>query len=187
MTERVVDLLEAVEIDQQDRKSFLIAMRSQDRLLQAIEEERAIGKIGQRVVIGQVGDALIGHVTLAPDRGFAQLTLDRGSQPREIALHDVVVSAGPHRGDGGVFADRSRDEDEGQIGMLLAHDGERLGPAEARHRVVRDHEIPVGSVKLVAERLGSVHATRKDVVTGAGQRQLNKGRIVLGVLDLQEP
>jgi hypothetical protein len=104
--------LEAVEIDQQDRKTSLIAMRSQDRLLQAIEEERAIGKIGQRVVIGQVGDALIGHVTLAPDRGFAQLTLDRGSQPREIALHDVVVSAGSHRGDGGVFADRSRDEDE---------------------------------------------------------------------------
>ena len=155
MAERVVDLLEAVEIDQQHGEALLIAMRAQDRLLQPIEEQRAIGKIGERVVIGQVGDALIGQVTLAPDRRFAQLALDGRSQPREVALHDVVLGAGPHRGDGGVFADGSRDEDERQIGMLLAHDGERLGAAEARHRVVGDHEIPVAIVELAAERLGS--------------------------------
>ena len=145
-------------------------MRSQDRLLQAIVEERAIRQIGQRVVIGQVGDALVGHVALAPDRGFAQLTLDRRRQPREIALHDVVVSAGPHGGHGGVFANRARDEDERQIGMLLAHDGERLGPAEARHGVVRDHQIPVGrEARCGAPRQCPRGA--QTVVTGAGQRQ----------------
>ena len=87
-------------------------MRAQDRLLQPIEEQRAVGQVGQRVVIGEVGDALVGEVALAADRRFTQLALDGRRQPREVALHDVVVRAGLHRGDGGVFADRAGDEDE---------------------------------------------------------------------------
>ena len=127
-------------------------MRSQDRLLQPILEQRAIGQVGQRIVIGEIGDALVGQVALAAHRGLAQLALDRRRQPRQVALHDVVVRAGLHRGDGGVFADRARDEDERQIGMLFADDGQRLGAAEARHGVVRDHEVPLGFAELAAQR-----------------------------------
>ena len=82
MAERVVDLLEAIEIDQQDRQALVVAMRAQDRLLQAIEEQRAIRQVGQRIVIGEIGDALVGEVALAPDRRFAQLALDGRGQPR---------------------------------------------------------------------------------------------------------
>ena len=47
MAERVVHFLEAVEIDQQHGEAALVAMRSQDRLLQSILEQRAIGQVGQ--------------------------------------------------------------------------------------------------------------------------------------------
>ena len=147
MPEGVVDLLEAVEIDQQHRQALVIAMRAQDRLLQSIEEQRAVGKIGQRVVIGEIGDALVGQVTLAPHRGFAQFPLDGRRQPLEVVLHDVVVRAGSHRGHGGVFADRAGDKNERQIRMLFANDRQRLGAAEARHRVVGDHQVPLGLVR----------------------------------------
>ena len=75
----------------------------------------------------------------------------------------------------------------GQIGMLLADDRQRLGAAEARHRVVGDDEVPLGFVELAAERFGAVDAAREDVVAGARQRQLHQRGIVLCVLDLQEP
>ena len=75
VAERVVDFLEAVEIDQQHGEAALIAMRSQDRLLQPVLEQRAIGQIGQRIVIGEIGNALIGQVALATNRGLAQLAI----------------------------------------------------------------------------------------------------------------
>ena len=161
MPERVVDLLETVEIDQQDREALVIAMRSQDRLLQSIEEQRAVREVGERVVIREVGDALAGQVAFAPHRRFAQLPVDGRRQPREVVLHDVVVRAGTHRRDGGVFADRAGDEYEGQIWMLLANDRQRLGAAEARHRVVGDDQVPLAVVQLAAQRIGAVDPTRE--------------------------
>ena len=113
MAERVVHFLEAIEIDQQHREPAFVAKRSQDCLLQSILEQRAIRQIGQRIVIGQIRDALIGQVVLAPHRGIAQLALDRRRQPRQVVLHDVVVRAGLHRGHGGVFAVGAGDKDEG--------------------------------------------------------------------------
>ncbi len=77
MPERVVDLLEAIEIEQQHGEALVIAMRAQDRLLQPIEEQRAVGQVGERVVVGEIGDALAGQVAFAPDRGFAQLPARR--------------------------------------------------------------------------------------------------------------
>ena len=75
----------------------------------------------------------------------------------------------------------------GQIGMLLADDGERLGAAEAGHRVVGDDEVPLGIVELAAQVVGGVDAAGKHVVAGARQRGSYQGRIVLGVFDLQKP
>ena len=71
--------------------------------------------------------------------------------------------------------------------MLFANDRECLGAAEARHRVVRDDQIPIGFVELAAKALSRIHAVREDVVTGALQRVLNQGRIVFSVFNLQKP
>ena len=48
--ERVVDLLEMVEVDEEDREGARLAPVSHDRLLDPVAEERAVGKTGQRVV-----------------------------------------------------------------------------------------------------------------------------------------
>jgi hypothetical protein len=186
VSERVVDFLETVQIDQQHREALVVTMRAQDRLLQAIEKQRAVGKIGERVVVREVGNALAGQVALPPDRGLAQFPLDGRRQPREVVLHDVVVRARPHRGDGGVFADRAGDKNEGQIRMLFADDRQRLGAAESGHGVIGDYEIPLALVQLAAQRLRVLDSTREDVVAGSVQRTLDQGRIILRVLDLQE-
>ena len=187
VAERVVHFLEAVEINQQHGEAALITMRSQDRLLQPVLEQRAIGQIGQRIVIGKIRNALIGQVALAPNRGLAQLAIHRRRQPRQVALHDVVVGAGLHRGHGGVFANGARDKNERQIGMLFADDGERLRAAKARHGVVRDHEIPLGFAELATQVGCRVYSARENVVASARERRYNQSRIVLGVFDLQQP
>ena len=48
MAERVVDLLEVVEVEQHDRKRALVEVDT--GLAQAREEQRAVGQAGQRVV-----------------------------------------------------------------------------------------------------------------------------------------
>ena len=182
--ERVVDFLEPVEVDQQDGEALFIAMRSEDRLLQPIEKQGAVGKVGERVVIRQVCDALIGEMTLAPDRRFAQFPLHGRRQPLEVVLHDVVVRAGTHRRDRGIFADRAGDEYEREIGVLLAHDREGLVSAEALHRVVGDDEVPLGVGEGAAQRIGAFDMACEHVVPGARECVLDQGRIIVRVLDL---
>jgi hypothetical protein len=50
VAERVVDLLEAVEVHHQHGDAAALALRRQDRLLDAVAEERAVREPGQRVV-----------------------------------------------------------------------------------------------------------------------------------------
>ena len=117
----------------------------------------------------------------------SELAIDSGGQPRQVGLHDVVVGAGPHRGDRGVFADGFGKKNEGQVRMLLPDDRQGLDAAEAGHRVVGDHQVPLRLVQLPPQRLGGVDPARKHVVTGAAQREFNHRRVVRGVFDLQQP
>src|SRR5664280_3218205 len=50
MAERVVDLLEPVEVHDQERETGVLAPRLQDRLLHTVAKERSVGKSGQSVV-----------------------------------------------------------------------------------------------------------------------------------------
>ena len=50
VAERVVDLLEAVEVEQQQRQRLAGARRGAQRLGQAVLEQQAVGQPGQRVV-----------------------------------------------------------------------------------------------------------------------------------------
>jgi hypothetical protein len=182
----VVDLLEAVQIDHEQRQPLFIAGRSQNGLLEAIVQQRAIGQVGEQIVVGQVGDALVGEVPLAPHRGVSQLALDRRRQPREVALDDVVLGAGPHRRHGRLFADRARDEDERHVEVAVANQVQRLGAAEPRHGVVGDHDVPLRLIELAAQAVGGLDPNREDVITGAGQLSGDQYRVVLPVFDLQQ-
>ena len=107
MAERVVDLLEPVEIHDQDRQWVARAQRVRHGLLEAVLKQRAVGKIGEGVVIREMANALLCARALAAYFGIAQLTIDRGNQPVEIVLDDVVVGAVLHRFHGHVFTDRA--------------------------------------------------------------------------------
>jgi hypothetical protein len=61
---KVVDRLERVEIDAQDRDR-LADRRRGDRIGEQIGEDGAVGQAGQRVVIGEVGDPLRRFLALA--------------------------------------------------------------------------------------------------------------------------
>ena len=49
MTPHVVDLLEAVEVDRDEREGFARPSRATERLLDAVVEQDAVGQAGQRV------------------------------------------------------------------------------------------------------------------------------------------
>jgi hypothetical protein len=71
-----------------------------------------------------VREPLLDAAALAPHAGVAHLALDGGEQPLQAALHDVVVSAGAHRGDGGVFADRAETKMNGRSASVRRSEGE---------------------------------------------------------------
>ena len=64
VAERIVDVLEAVEVEEQHRELAAPAMRAGDRLSDAVGQQRAIGQAGQRVVVRHVHDALVGEAPL---------------------------------------------------------------------------------------------------------------------------
>ena len=59
VAERVVDDLEAVEVDEEDDDVFASAVGPGERLAQPVEQERAVGQPGERVVEGVVGEACV--------------------------------------------------------------------------------------------------------------------------------
>jgi len=74
--------------------------------------------------------------------GIAQLALDGHHQPSQVSLEQKVVHARPHGCDRDVLSDGSRDDDERQVEVQLAHEREGLRTAEAGDRVVRDDHVP---------------------------------------------
>src|SRR5690348_1632091 len=73
---------------------------------------------------------------------FSQLTLDRGNQAREIALHYVVLRADAHSLHGYVFANRSGKKDKRDFRALLTNNLQRCDSAETGHGVVRNDDVP---------------------------------------------
>ena len=59
MAEHVVDLLEAVEIEAQHREALARARRQIERGGDALVERRAVGQLGERIVVRHVRDALL--------------------------------------------------------------------------------------------------------------------------------
>ena len=78
----------------------------------------------------------------APVGRFAQLALHRGTEAPQVVLQDVVVGAGAHRLDGRVLADGARDDDEGDVGIVIAQQVQGIDGAEALHRVIAEDHIP---------------------------------------------
>ena len=54
MAERVVDVLEVVEVEEQQGAAQIMALEQGDLLGQAVHQQGAVGQVGQRIVVGQV-------------------------------------------------------------------------------------------------------------------------------------
>src|SRR6185503_1328242 len=118
VAERIVDLLEAVQVDHHYRDARIAALREKHRLAQAVVEQAAVGQAGQRVVIGEEARLLLlalafGDVLRHADHavGLAGAVRDGLAVRRQpghapVVANDAVfvrAHAGllPGRGDGG--------------------------------------------------------------------------------------
>jgi hypothetical protein len=102
----VVDPLEVVEIEVEHRGR---AVRTRQRLVQARDEQRAVGQIGQRVAVGLLLQALL-QLAHAADRLLEAVELERHARvlgqrleqpqitPRERRLHALAVAEDHHAG-----------------------------------------------------------------------------------------
>ena len=79
VAERVVDVLEAVEVDEQHADAAAAALRLRDRLREPLVQQQAVGQSGQRVARGHVLQAFLG---LDPQRHVLHERQDR---------HDVAA------------------------------------------------------------------------------------------------
>ncbi len=72
MTQRVVDGLEAIEIDEMHRQLIAVAGATGQGLGQRLLEQHAVGQFGQRIIMGQAGDLRLGPLALGDVLGDAQ-------------------------------------------------------------------------------------------------------------------
>jgi hypothetical protein len=85
VAQRIVDELEAVEVDEQHRHLLVEPLRLRQRLAQPIHQHRAVGQAGERVVVRQVLDARLLRLALGD-------VLDHAGAPHVAAravAHDV--------------------------------------------------------------------------------------------------
>ena len=72
MSENVVDLLEAVEVDAQDGEALAARARPRERRRQMLGERRPVGQMGQRIVTRHIGDLRFGVLALGNVLGQGQ-------------------------------------------------------------------------------------------------------------------
>ena len=114
MPERVVDLLELVEIDKEHGQTRLVPPGPGHRLLQALQEGHAVGQTGEGIVVGEVAQALghlpalgdvaevtdqAGHGRIVQQVGDAHLDPAEPTQaaggPHLVDMHDSRLERGP--------------------------------------------------------------------------------------------
>jgi len=89
VAEAVVDVLEAVEIEEQQGDLGTVALGTGDGAAQAVAKQGAVGEAGEGVVVGQVGEAFFGLAPLGDVAGDG-----------DDAGHPLVVGVGFDAGAG---------------------------------------------------------------------------------------
>jgi hypothetical protein len=145
--EAVVDELETIEVDEAEGEQRVPALQARQRELQAIAEQKTVGKAGQRIVLGQALEVLaIGHVACDRVPGVALVVRSPGKGAPAPVLAAIAVLEARHlaarqASDG----DRPLDVvgvDEGETrtaGQLLDRPAEEPLPGRIQSR-----EVPVG-------------------------------------------
>ena len=129
VAERVVDFLEAVEIEQQQRAVGRRLDVGEDRLLEFVLEQRPVGEPGQRIVVGELFQLLLGALALGD-------VLDGALEADQLAV---------------VVADRLADDREVDDRAVAAArlDVDALGTAGARNLGLRTQHACRAVVAIV--------------------------------------
>ena len=162
VAEAVVELAEAVEVDEQHGGVALLAARAIERLLEAVLEQRAVREAGQRVLQPEPRDLLVG----APAR-------DRGADDVRDRLREALVAGrdrvGVGRGDG-EHADR-------RAAVALQRDGEHAAHAlRGRQRVARPRRSAVAGEQQRCRRRRSCAAAWPPAPRRPARRGRRAGR-----------
>ena len=64
VSERIVDILEFIQVEEQHRQLRLVAVARAQRGVEVVEKSAAVGKARQRILAGQGGNARVGRVEL---------------------------------------------------------------------------------------------------------------------------
>lgn len=64
MTARIVEGFEVIQVDKQNRPALLGLLTGKQGMLQPLALQTAVGQLGQRVVVGQLLNALLGRFAL---------------------------------------------------------------------------------------------------------------------------
>jgi hypothetical protein len=156
VAEHVVDVLEAVQVDEHHGRAVPVAAGPGDRVFQAAAQLAAVRQVGQRVVLGQVGQAVAR--LLALDRGGQ----DVGDPAQEHGV--VVVEAAPGVGIGAQHAEAA---DPGvEAGAQAVHRRQRPEPGPQAGRRHAGQRI-AGAAQLQAGGLGSAGRRRRAPPAGA--------------------
>ena len=143
VAERVVDLLETVEIDEQRGALGARPAGPSEHLLDPVEDERAVGQSGERVVQRLVTDALEQAGVADRDRGLA----GEAAQPvRDLGI--VAETLGP-------LGDVADDETDG---VAVDHDRDRRHCRGAQFRHQLRQRAAIGGARPIPDVDGDVRA-----------------------------
>jgi hypothetical protein len=167
VAQRVVDLLEAVEVEQEQGQRLALAGRGAQGLGEAVVEQHAIGQTGERIVDRLMAQPVLldlGGGDVAHDRDQQPLVLDHGRAERDLDRERGAVMPPRHAFEAiaAVGAGGLEPPVFGQLGEQLqdvAPDQVRRPAAEhAQRRLVGGVDLAVG-----AHREDAIEALLHDV------------------------
>ena len=117
--------------------------------------------------------------------GIVQLAGRRRHQPRQVALHQVILRPRLHRRHRRLLADRPRHDDERHVHRRRANDLQRFRRTELRHVVVGIDDVPRAGLQGLGQVFRVVHAPGLRFVAARPQLLGQQQRVGLRVLDDQ--
>ena len=150
MTQRVVDLLEAVEVHEQDGEAIgRMAATVGDGAFQALHHHGAVGQVGQRVGAGAVAQTVL---QCAAFGDVAEAGHDTGDVALRVALRLGVDQQPTRRSVGradpqGLVAQRAAAGQRAHRGLLFARVGAAVSAHNTPARVRRQQALHLGQVQ----------------------------------------
>ena len=172
VAERVVDLLEVVQVEEEDGEALLRGGARVERVLEAVDEQRAVREVGQRVVERAVGEPVLQRDAVRDVAG-----IDDGAADGRVVEEVRALVLDPP---------------VGAVAVAPAHEQRAVDGARAVQQalVLRAHPLPVVGVHDVdqlgpGERLGRVaeHVLDRRRLEADGAVLVQHGHDVGGVVD----